>query len=116
MCELFFDPELTVSHTSVLTILAITVERYYAVKIMNLVSFHLKILHNICKDNVNICKENVNIKISRYYVNIFLSLCNYSFTGLPPLACWQDMDKGKGGIGNFILNIPRIANAVQCHN
>ena len=77
MCVLFFDPELTVSHTSVLTILAITVERYYAVKILNLVSFHLKILHNIFKDNVNICKENVNI--CKGNVNICKDIMSISF-------------------------------------
>ena len=73
----FFYPELTVSHTSVLTILAITVERYYAVKILNLVSFHLKILHNIYKDNVNICKENVNI--CKGNVNICKDIMSISF-------------------------------------
>ena len=86
----FFDPELTVSHTSVLTILAITVERYYAVKILSLVSFHLNILHIIYKDNVNIFKDIMSIYFSAFVI-ILSQVCL-------PLHAGRIWTKGKAGL------------------
>ena len=85
------------SHTSVLTILAITVERYYAVKILNLVSFHLKILHNIYKDNVNICQGNVNICKDIMSISFSAFVIILSQVCLP-LHAGRIWTKGKAGL------------------